>query len=170
MKWIALLLLLTGTGVLLLGIAGYRFTDSKLEKMEMIRGFQPRAIQREVIVTDKLSKEPPLESRVFWIAWNGADIRVPSHERLNLTGSHWNSIEVGDEFTVVFLEGDPSPYHADGIFASDGSFAFDKVLQIIEIVIACIGALLMLSAIPVFLRASRKSRAKQPAPPPLPAG
>lgn len=162
MKWIALLLVCLGVGAVFLGLAGYRFTESKIEKMEMIRGKKPGAINREVIVTDKARTETPLEPTVYWISWNDANIRSRSNERMNLTKDHWDSIQVGDSITLTFVGDDASPYHANGIFASDGNLAFDRALQFIEIGIASFGGILVIAAIPIFVVGRRKSGANKP--------
>lgn len=161
MKWIALLLLCVGIGLIFLGATGYKFTDSKIEKMEMIRGINPGAENHEVTVTDKLRTETPLDPPTYWIAWNDADIRVRSNERMNLTKDHWDSLRVGDKFTLTFVDDDPSPYHSEGIFASDGNLAFDRILQFSEIGIAGFGVILLISAILVFVVAYRKSRVEE---------
>jgi hypothetical protein len=161
MKWIALLLFCLGAGAVFLGLSGYRFTESKIEKMEMIRGIKPGAISREVIVTDKLRTETPLDPPTYWISWNDANIHVRSNERMNLTKDHWDSIQVGDPFTLTFVGDDSSPYHADGIFASDGNLAFDRVLQFIEIGIVGFGVILLIAPILVFVIGWRKSAANK---------
>lgn len=45
----------------------------------------------------------------------------------------WDHLNIGDEIEVVYLPGDPTPYTRDGIFASDGNFAFDRGLVAVEI-------------------------------------
>jgi hypothetical protein len=115
----------------LIGIAGFVwltcFTGAKLIKMAQIRGFISGPTPESKVVTAKAT-EPSTYADVYWIAWNGADIRVPSRNRTNLSKDVWETYTLGDQIEILYFPGDSSPYHRPDIFADNGNFAIDAVL------------------------------------------
>jgi hypothetical protein len=103
------------------------FTGAKLIKMAQIRGFFRGPTPESKLITAKAT-EPGSYSDVFWIAWNDADIRTPSRNRINLPKHVWESYTVGDHIDILYFPGDLWPYHRDDIFAENGNFLFDSVL------------------------------------------
>ena len=65
-------------------------------------------------------------------------------ERINLPEKLWGSCNIGDEIEIINVPGDSSAYHREGIFASDGNFALDRVLLISEYVVAAIAGIVAL--------------------------
>ena len=99
--------------------------------MSKIRGFVPGAQVSKERVVAKWHQTPSPDHRggdVYWVTWTTDDIEVPGDHRLNLPASVWNSLEVGGPIEIVHLEPDGKPYHRQGLFASNGNFAFDLAL------------------------------------------
>lgn len=103
------------------------FTGAKLVKMAQIRGFISGPTPESKVVTAKTT-EPSDYDDVYWLAWNDAEIDVPSRERINLPKDVWENYNVGDRIEVFYFPGDPLPYHRKDIFADNGNFAFDGIL------------------------------------------
>jgi hypothetical protein len=123
------LLLLLFIPPLLLGVAGLHFTLRKLDRMEQIRGWKPGAVVRSEVVR-QMAGDP--EDGAYWVAFTDKSVRLPGNHRMNLPPEQWGRLRVGDPVEVVYVPGDPSPYTRDGIYASDGNFAFDRGLLVVE--------------------------------------
>ena len=98
-------------------------TSGKLYRMAQIRGWISGARTEQALVVHKwkdsgrylryVTKEGPEEQRV--------------PEDL------YHSVEAGDAVEIRYLEGDPTPYLARGVYASPGNFVFDGFLLLLEI-------------------------------------
>lgn len=113
----------------LLGCAGATFTWQKLSGMRQVRGFMPGATVTPRIISDKWLQPPDTR----WISWGEQSIRRRGDHRLNVPASLWESVEIGDEIEIVYLPPSTTPYHREGIYASDGNFAFDYGLLVFEL-------------------------------------
>lgn len=133
------------------------FTGTKLVKMAQIRGFISGPAPESNVVT-AMASEPGVYAHTFWLAWNGADVRVPGRQRINLSEDVWKTYKVGDRIEIFHFRGDPLPYHRKDIFADNGNFVFDGVLLSVWLI-----GIATLSVFQV-----RHYRRKIP--PPLPAG
>lgn len=151
----------------LLGIVAFAwltwFTSTKLIKMCQIRGFISGPAPVSKTVTAKTAEpgrsEPGLRSATHWIAWDGADIQVPSRNRINLPKDVWETYALGDRIEILYFPGDSWPYHRKDIFAENGTFVFDAVLLSLWL-----AGLITLVAFQI--RHFRRKRRKTP--PPLP--
>lgn len=123
------LLLLIFIPPFLLGLTGVMFTSNKLDRMRQIRGWKPGATVRNQLVHDKWADD---ENEVYWISLTDKDIRVPGNHRLNLPVEVWDRYQPDAPIEVIYLPGDPSPYHREDIYADDGNFAFDTGLLVVE--------------------------------------
>ena len=66
---------------------------------------------------------------------------------MNLQRETWKNLQIGDPVESVYLPGSSQPYRRDGIFASDGNFAFDRGLLAVEIamvIVSLLGAIVTL--------------------------
>lgn len=143
------LLLLAPVLPLLAALVGVAFTWQKLERMKRIRGHEPGARVESHQVLEKWVRS----SSTYWIRWAEGDIRRPGTHRLNLPRAVWSRYAVGDEIEIVFVPGDSSPHHREGIYASDGNFVFDYLLLACESGLALV-SLLAFPAIGWYLRRS----------------
>ena len=114
-------------------------TGPKLHKMCQIKGWIAGAKTTQETISAKWHQTPdqhPKERDVFWIAWQGADIKIRGSNRINLQREKFETMQVGDTIAVVRLPEDPVPYLPQGIFVSPGNFALDIVLLLGEIYFA----------------------------------
>jgi hypothetical protein len=123
------LVLLVFVAPFFLGLAGMRFTLNKLDRMEQIRGWKPGATVQTEVVRQKF-QDP--QNNAYWIAFSDESIRRPGPHRMNVEPEVWERLQLGDALEVVYLPDDSHPYTRDGIYASDGNFAFDRALLVIE--------------------------------------
>lgn len=65
---------------------------------------------------------------------------------------------MGDAIEVVTLPNDSTPHYREGIFASDGNFAFDQALLVVESYLIRLGLLFVFLAIAMIIMAIRKKR------------
>src|SRR4029453_9853595 len=136
MRYLALIVFIPP---LILGALGVSYTSGKLHKMRQIRGWKPGAEVRIHTVHDKWSDH----HTGGWVAFSEKSVRTPGDHRLYLPTEVWKRYEIGDPIEVVFISGDPSPYHREDIYADDGNFIFDNVLLLFEsglILFSCLGA------------------------------
>ena len=111
-------------------------TGPRLYKIGQIRGRLPGAELRSVVVSQKWHQTPEEHYRgrnVYWVAWDGSDIRTAGPHRLNLDRSSWESLAIGDPLELVFLPGEQRAYVRGGIFASTGNLVIDLVLLVAEV-------------------------------------
>ncbi len=132
-------ILLAFVPLLVIGCSGVSLTRNKLTKMRQIRGYLPGATVETYLVRDKWTQPP----NTFWISWADESNNLRSMDELNLPEEVWNRYEIGDPIKLVFVPNDDSPFHRDGIFASDENFLFDYGLLCVEcamIAAAIVGA------------------------------
>ncbi|MGB0953595.1 MAG: hypothetical protein ACPG31_10235 [Planctomycetota bacterium] len=106
-------------------------TIPKVWRMMKIRGWVEGAIATEVVVTDswhQTKEKHPKNRETFWIAWDDADIHQRGPNRIILSPDLWAGILVGSTVEIIRFPDDPHPYHAEGIFASNGNFVFDAMV------------------------------------------
>ncbi|SMP70722.1 hypothetical protein SAMN06265222_113113 [Neorhodopirellula lusitana] len=132
-----------------LGAIGLVGTCKKIMRMQMIRGERVGAEIQSKVITSKLSR-----SDDYLFAWDGADVTKRSDQRIFLPPEVWERYDVGDSIDLVFVPGRTSPYHRDGIFASDGNLIFDYVLLAIEFLMM-VGA--VIGALAIIIKADRGS-------------
>lgn len=136
MRYLPLLIFIP---LLILGLSGASFTANKLHKMRQIRGWEPGAEIQSHTVRDKWKNH----ATGGWIALSEQSVRAPGDHRLYLPTGVWNRYQVGDSIEVVYLPGDPCPYHREDIHADDGNFVFDTALLTFEcglVLAAVVGA------------------------------
>jgi len=94
------------------------FTILKLEEMTEIKG---SVAVRERVVRKTTEHGKRSDYCYFW-----------SPQKVQTDCGYWNSVQVGDTIDVVTVEGDR---HVRGgeIYASEGNFAFDKALLVLEL-------------------------------------
>jgi hypothetical protein len=114
------------------------FTTAKLTKMQHIRGLKPGATVEKYTVLDKKISG---SRGSHWILFEEGSILQPGDHRLNLPPDVWNRYKIGDEIEIVYVPNDSTPYHRAGIFADNGNFMFDRVLQVIEIAVIAVAIL-----------------------------
>ncbi len=136
-------------------------TIPKLYKMSQIRGWVSGAKVTQKAITQKWHQTPaehPEGRDVYWIAWTAEKIRSVGNHRMNVPPELWNRLNVGDQIEGIRLHGDPRLYLREGIFASDGNFAVDVILLIVEIGVAAT----MIASL--FRRRNRATKIPRPAP------
>jgi len=114
-------------------------TGPKLYKMCQVKGWIGGAGITQETISAKWHQTPeqhPRKRDAFWIAWQGADIKVRGSNRINLQREQFGTLRVGDTLDVVRLPDDPVPYLRQGIFVSPGNFVLDIVLLLTEIYFA----------------------------------
>ena len=134
MRYLILLIFLPPV---LLGCLGGTFTLQKLDGMRQIRGFKAGAAVEKHVVRDKWPQPP----RTYWISWTDRSIRTRGNHRLNLPQDIWDRYDVGDEIEIRFLPDRGTPFHRDGIYASDENFAFDYGLLMVEFGVLAFGVI-----------------------------
>lgn len=110
-------------------------TGPKMYKMVLIRGWVPGATVRRKIVTDMkmTASSGRVTSNAYWVSWDGQGASRIGPKRMNLPEEVYKGIEIGDELEVITLFGEKTPYHREGIFASNGNFIFDVCLLCFEL-------------------------------------
>jgi hypothetical protein len=111
-------------------------TGPKIFEMFKIKGWLPGGVTERVTITSKsfASAENSVDGREFYyVAWNGADINLPSNQRENLTFERWSGLKAGDTLEIVAIPWTGKTYQRDGIFVSFGNFIFDLILVLIEL-------------------------------------
>ncbi|WOO43119.1 hypothetical protein [Rubellicoccus peritrichatus] len=125
--------------------------------MAKIRGWISGLEPVSKVVTDRAILDGRYTD-AYWIAWDDADIEIPSRNRISLPKDVWDKHFIGDYIEVFYLPRDKWPFHRDGIYASNGNFAYDGLL--ICIWVSGIG---ILSFFEIKSRRQKKSKL----PPPL---
>ncbi len=128
-----ILVMVLATGLVLF------ITGPKLHKMCQIKGWIAGTKTTQETISVKWHQTPdqhPKKRDVFWIAWQGADIKVRGSNRINLQREKFEALQVADTIAVVRLPDDPVPYLRQGIFVSRGNFVLDIVLLLGEIYFA----------------------------------
>jgi hypothetical protein len=146
MRYLILLIFLPPICLGILGLVG---TSRKLERMKQIRGWEPGATVVPKVIRAKW--EDP-QSGACWITITDESIHKGGPHRLNLPPEMWDEYAEGDTIEIVYLPDDPTPYQRDGIYASDGNFAFDRGLLVVEgsmIGVSVLGA--FVTAVALFL-------------------
>ncbi len=146
-------------GVAALALASL-VTVPKVIKMFKIRGVLEGAWTEEREVTAMWHQTPEEHDRgseAFWVSWDGKDVRVRGNHRLNLPEELWNEHEVGGLVELTFVQGDPKPYHREGIFANNGNFLVDFLLLGLFLLLAFHGAKAYLG-----LRRQQETRSREP--------
>jgi hypothetical protein len=94
------------------------FTILKLEEMTEIKG---SVAVRERVVRKTAEHGKRADYCYFW-----------TPQKVQSDCGYWSGVQVGDMIEVITVEGDR---HVKGgeIYASDGNFAFDKALLVVEI-------------------------------------
>ena len=134
------------------------FTGSKLVKMAKIRGFVAGPAPQAKIITNKAVLAGS-SGDAYWIVWDGADIRTPGRNRVNLPKEVWDRFQLDDPIAVYYFPGEEWAYTREDIYASDENFIFDGVLLTGWIAgIAALG----------FLQLRHMRRIRSSLPPPLP--
>src|SRR5260221_140249 len=114
----------------LLGAGGLLFTLNKLEKMEQIRGWKPGGTVRTQVIHEKFVGPRQRACGVYLI---DEDTGRRGPFPVYLEPEAWEHLRIGDPIEVVYLPGNSQPYARDGVYASDGNFAFDRALVVVEI-------------------------------------
>lgn len=118
-------------------------TGPKLHKMAQIRGWLPGASTATVVVTDRWHQQPGeagTDHDVYWITWDGGDVRRVGPHRFNVSAEQFPALTVGSSLEVVRVPGDRGSYLRDDIFASTENFIFDVALLLGELALAGAGA------------------------------
>ncbi|HEY0152050.1 MAG TPA: hypothetical protein VGB92_08640 [Longimicrobium sp.] len=117
-------------------------TGPKLHKMAQIRGWLPGGTIDTVVVTDRWHQRPGeagTDHDIYWITWDGADVRRVGPHRLNVAAERFPALTMGSRLEVIRVEGDRDAYLRDDIFASNGNFIFDIALLIGEMALVVVG-------------------------------
>jgi tetratricopeptide (TPR) repeat protein len=106
-----------GIGLLVL-LAFY--TGRALVKRAQVRGFVSGAKTELKLVTDKaVLTSSDGEDKVYYLAWDSADIKTRGASRIALPKTVWSKYAVGDQVEIVYLDNDTRPYHREGSYASN---------------------------------------------------
>jgi hypothetical protein len=152
------LLLLIFIPPAILGVSGALFTSNKLERMKQIRGWKPGATVRTEVV--RQSYHYP-ESNAYWVELVDDGTGLTSRQRLYLPRETWEGLQAGSTIEVVYLPGDPWPYTRDSVYASEGNFAFDRGLLVVEfgmVAVALLGSAITVCWPLLFGRGARRAR------------